>query len=113
MYGTMILDPIEPEPFQYDRDYVVILSEWSHESAEEMLDSLKKFSGYYNYQKRDAQEFLSDASRRGFWPTLRNYVMWDEMRMDPTDFADVTGSTLHLPHERASTNRTIGPGCFG
>jgi CopA family copper-resistance protein len=94
MYGPMILDPIEPEPFQYDRDYVVILSEWSDESAEDMLDNLKKLSGYYNYQKRDAREFLLDAARRGFWPTLRNYVMWDEMRMDPTDFADVTGSTF-------------------
>ena len=94
MYGPMILDPIESEPFQYDRDYVVILSEWSDESAEDMLNNLKKFSGYYNYQKRDAREFLSDAARRGLWPTLRNYVMWDEMRMDPTDFADVTGSTF-------------------
>jgi CopA family copper-resistance protein len=94
MYGPMILDPIEPEPFQYDRDYVVILSEWSDESAEDMLNNLKKFSGYYNYQKRDAREFLLDAARWGFWPTLRNYVMWDEMRMDPTDFADVTGSTF-------------------
>ena len=94
MYGAMILDPIEPEPLQYDRDYVVILSEWSDESAEDMLDHLKKFSGYYNYQKRDAQEFLLDAERRGFWSALHNYVMWDEMRMDPTDFADVTGSTF-------------------
>lgn len=94
MYGPMILDPIEPELFQYERDYVVILSEWSDESAEDMLDNLKKFSGYYNYQKRDAREFLQDAVRRGLWPTLRNYVMWDEMRMDPTDFADVTGSTF-------------------
>jgi CopA family copper-resistance protein len=94
MYAPMILDPIEPEPFQYDRDYVVILSEWSTESAEAMLDNLKKMSGYYNYQKRDAREFLLDAARWGFWPALRNYVMWDEMRMDPTDFADVTGSTF-------------------
>jgi len=94
MYGAMILDPIEPEPFQYDREHVVMLSEWSFESAEVMLDNLKKFSGYYNFQKRDAREFLSDAARWGFWPALRNYVMWDEMRMDPTDFADVTGSTF-------------------
>jgi len=94
MYGAMILDPIEPEPFQYDRDYVVMLSEWSGESSEVMLDNLKKFSGYYNFQKRDAREFLADAVRWGLWPALRNYVMWDEMRMDPTDFADVTASTF-------------------
>lgn len=94
MYAPMILDPIEPEPFPYDREYVVMLSEWSVESTEVMFDKLKKSSGYYNYQKRDAQEFLLDAAQRGFWAALRNYVMWDEMRMDPTDFADVTGSAF-------------------
>jgi CopA family copper-resistance protein len=94
MYGPMILDPIEPDPFQYDREYVVMLSEWSGESSEAMMDHLKKSSGYYNFQKRDAQEFLSDAKRWGFWSAMRNYVMWDEMRMDPTDFADVTGATF-------------------
>lgn len=94
MYAPLILDPVEPEPFQYDREYVVMLSEWSLESPEGMLDNLKKSSGYYNFQKRDAKGFLSDVARWGLWPTLRNYVMWDEMRMDPTDFADVTGSTF-------------------
>ncbi|MBH0201774.1 MAG: copper resistance system multicopper oxidase [Nitrospira sp.] len=94
MYAPMILDPAEPEPFLYDREYVVLLSEWSVESPEGMLDNLKKSSGYYNFQKRDAKSFLSDAARWGLWPALQNYVMWDEMRMDPTDFADVTGSTF-------------------
>jgi CopA family copper-resistance protein len=94
MYGAMILDPVEPDPFEYDREYIVMLSEWSLESAEVMMDNLKKSSGYYNYQKRDAREFISDARMRGFWSAMRNYVMWDEMRMDPTDFADVTGWTF-------------------
>ena len=94
MYGAMIIDPIEPDPFQYDWEYVVLLSEWSLESTEVMMDHLKKSSGYYNFQKRDAREFLADAKRWGLWPTMRNYVMWDEMRMDPTDFADVTGATF-------------------
>jgi CopA family copper-resistance protein len=94
MYGAMIIDPVEPDPVQYDREYIIILSEWSDESADVMMDHLKKSSGYYNYQKRDAREFVSDAKRWGFWPAMRNYVMWDEMRMDPTDFSDVTGSTF-------------------
>lgn len=94
MYAPMILDPLEPEPFHYDRDYVVMLSEWTFESAEAVFDNLKKFSGYYNFQKRAAPEFFSDVGRWGLWPALQNYLMWDRMRMDPTDFADVTGSTL-------------------
>ncbi len=91
VYGPMIIDPIEPEPFGYERDYVVMLSDWSFESPEALLSNLKKQGGYYNFQKRAAGEFLTDVRRMGFWPAIRNYLMWDQMRMDPTDFADVTG----------------------
>ena len=30
----------------------------------------------------------------GLWTAIQNYLMWDRMRMDPTDFADVTGYTF-------------------
>ena len=93
MYAPMILDPIESEPFQYDREYVVMLSDWSFESPEALLANLKKLGGYYNFQKRAAGEFLADVRRMGLWPAIQNYLMWDQMRMDPTDFADVTGYT--------------------
>ncbi|MDR4481386.1 MAG: copper resistance system multicopper oxidase [Nitrospira sp.] len=91
LYAPMIIDPIEPEPFRYDREYVVMLSDWSFESPETLLSNLKKQGGYYNFQKRTSGEFLTDVSRLGFWPALQNYLMWDQMRMDPTDFADITG----------------------
>jgi CopA family copper-resistance protein len=91
MYAPMIIDPIQPEPFQYDRDYVVMLSDWSFESPHTLLSNLKKRAGYYNFQKRTAREFFADIARSGLWPTLVNYLRWDRMRMDPTDFADVTG----------------------
>jgi len=94
MYAPMILEPLEPEPFHYDRDYVVMLSEWTFEPAEAIFDNLKKLSGYYNFQKRAAREFFTDVAQSGLWPTLQNYLMWDRMRMDPTDFADVTGYTF-------------------
>jgi CopA family copper-resistance protein len=93
MYAPMIIDPIELEPFQYDRDYVVMLSDWSFDSPEALFSNLKKQGGYYNYQKRAAGEFLTDVRRMGIWPAIQNYLMWDQMRMDPTDFADVTGYT--------------------
>jgi CopA family copper-resistance protein len=94
MYAPMIIDPLKPEPFQYDREYVVMLSDWSFESPEALLSNLKKQGGYYNFQKRAAGEFLTDVGRMGFWPALQNYLSWDQMRMDPTDFADVTGYTF-------------------
>ena len=94
MYAPMIIDPIEPEPFRYERDYVVMLSDWSFESPETLLPNLKKQGGYYNFQKRTAGEFFTDVRRMGLWPAIQNYLMWDQMRMDPTDFADVTGYTF-------------------
>jgi CopA family copper-resistance protein len=93
MYAPMIIDPVEPEPFRYDRDYVVMLSDWSFESPEALFSNLKKQGGYYNYQKRAAGEFFTDVGRMGLWPAIQNYLMWDQMRMDPTDFADITGYT--------------------
>jgi CopA family copper-resistance protein len=94
MYAPMIIDPIEPEPFRYERDYVVMLSDWSFESSETLFSNLKKQGGYYNFQKRAAGEFLTDVRRMGLWTAIKNYLMWDRMRMDPTDFADVTGYTF-------------------
>jgi CopA family copper-resistance protein len=94
MYAPMIIDPIQPEPFQYDRDYVVMLSDWSFESPHTLLSNLKKEAGYYNFQKRTVAEFAADVRRQGWWATVQNYLAWDRMRMDPTDFADVTGYTF-------------------
>ena len=94
MYAPLIVDPAEPDPFPYDRDYVVMLSDWTVESPESLMANLKKLPGYYNFQRRTLAEFLTDTSRMGWWPALQDYLMWDQMRMDPTDIADVTGSTF-------------------
>lgn len=94
MYAPMILDPLQPDPFHYDQDYVVMLSDWTFESPESVFANLKKLPGYYNFQQRTAGEFFSNIANWGVWATLRNYLMWDQMRMDPTDFADVTGYTF-------------------
>ena len=94
MYAPLVVDPIEPEPFQYDREYVVILSDWTSEAPGTLFANLKKLPGYYNFQRRTLEEFFADASRMGWWPALQDYLAWDEMRMDPTDFADVTGHTF-------------------
>ncbi|MDI3467727.1 MAG: Multicopper oxidase [Nitrospira sp.] len=94
MYAPMILDPLRPEPFHYDRDYVVMLSDWTFESPEAVLSHLKKQPAYYNFQERTAGEFFSNIANWGLRATLKNYLMWEQMRMNPTDFADVTGYTF-------------------
>jgi CopA family copper-resistance protein len=91
VYAPLIIDPIEPEPHAYDREYVVLLSDWTFEDPHRIVANLKKQAGYYNFQKRTAVDFFSDLARKGIGSTLSDYLQWSEMRMDPTDFADASG----------------------
>jgi CopA family copper-resistance protein len=93
LYFPLILDPLEPEPFHYDRDYVVMLSDWSFESPETIISKLKKQAGYYNFQRRTLRDFFRDTQNNGWLATVKDRLSWSKMRMDPTDFADVTGYT--------------------
>jgi CopA family copper-resistance protein len=93
VYMPLLIDPIEPEPFRYDRDYVILLSDWSFESPATIISKLKKQAGYFNYQKRTVGDFVRDTSNNGFAATFKERLSWSKMRMDPTDFADVTGYT--------------------
>ncbi|OLF54106.1 copper resistance system multicopper oxidase [Pseudomonas chlororaphis] len=93
VYGPLVIDAREPEPFQYDRDYVVMLSDWSDEAPERLMHILKKQSGYYNFHKRTVGDFIEDVSRDGWAATLADRKMWAQMNMSPTDLADVSGHT--------------------
>lgn len=92
-YGPLIIDPIEPEPFEYDREYVVMLSDWTFEDPLRILDNLKKNSTFYNYQRRTVGDFFRDVERAGVRATIADRMAWSKMRMSPIDIADVTGST--------------------
>ncbi|MDZ7778853.1 MAG: copper resistance system multicopper oxidase [Gemmatimonadota bacterium] len=92
-YGALIIDPAEPEPFEYDRDYVVVLSDWTFEDPYRIMARLKKVPHYYNRQKRTVFDFIRDAGDQGFGAALSDRLMWGGMRMDPTDIADITGAT--------------------
>ncbi len=89
-YGSMIIDPIVPDPVRCDREYVIMLSDWSFSSVESMIGKLKKQPGYFNFQRRTLVDFIRDGLRKGWGATLDDYLMWARMRMDPTDLADVT-----------------------
>ncbi len=93
MYGALIVDPSEPEPFGYDRDHVVMLSDWTDENPDRVFAKLKKQAHYYNLHQRTLGDFVRDVRGRGFGSTVSDRLAWGEMRMTPTDLADVTGAT--------------------
>jgi len=92
-YGPLIVDPADEDPVEYDREYPVVLSDWTFESPYEVLNNLKKMEGYYNYQRRDMDEFMSDVKKRGFGNAAKDYLAFGRMRMSATDITDVTGAT--------------------
>ena len=93
LYGPLVIEPREPEPFTYDREHVVMLTDWTDESPARVFAKLKKQSDYYNLQQRTAGDFFRDVRTQGLKSTLADRKMWGEMRMNPTDLADVSGST--------------------
>ena len=93
VYGPLVIDAKEPEPFQYDRDYVVMLTDWTDEDAVGLMKTLKKQSDYYNYNKLTVGDFIHDVSEKGWGSTIADRKMWAEMKMNPTDLADVSGAT--------------------
>jgi len=93
LYGALVIDPIEPEPFSYDRDYVVMLSDWTDLDPARLFARLKKMSMYDNYYQRTVGDFFRDAKRDGLAPTIDDRRMWGEMRMSPTDLSDVNANT--------------------
>ncbi|MCD1640565.1 copper resistance system multicopper oxidase [Pseudomonas stutzeri] len=93
VYGPLIIDPEEPEPFAYDRDYVVFLSDWTDESPARVLAKLKKRSDYYNQGRRTLGDFIDDVADNGWTDTISERWAWAKMNMSPTDLADISGAT--------------------
>jgi len=93
VYGPLIIDPEEPEPFAYDRDYVVFLSDWTDESPARVLAKLKKRSDYYNRGRRTLGDFIDDVADNGWTDTISERWAWAKMNMSPTDLADISGAT--------------------
>lgn len=109
VYGPLVIDAKEPEPFQYDRDYVVMLTDWTDEDAVDLMKTLKKQSDYYNYNKPTVGDFILDVSEKGWGSTVADRKMWAEMKMNPTDLADVSGSTYtYLMNGQAPNSNWTG-----
>lgn len=109
VYGPLVIDAKEPEPFQYDRDYVVMLTDWTDEDPVGLMKTLKKQSDYYNYNKPTVGDFIHDVSEKGWGATVADRKMWAEMKMNPTDLADVSGATYtYLMNGQAPNSNWTG-----
>lgn len=93
MYGAIIIDPAGADPIRADREYVLQLSDWTDEDPMRVFEKLKMQSDYYNYNQPTAIDFFRDVSRDGLKVAYNKRKMWNEMRMSPTDLADISAYT--------------------
>ncbi|MGJ7550567.1 copper resistance system multicopper oxidase [Pseudomonas alloputida] len=93
VYGAIVIEPREPEPHTYQRDHVLLFSDWSDQAPEALLATLKKQSDAFNYHKRTVGDFVSDVADKGWGNTVDERLAWARMRMSPTDLADISAAS--------------------
>lgn len=93
VYGAIIIEPKEKEPFGYDNEYVITLSDWSDEKPESVYRKLKLVPDYYNFKQRTVGDFFDEVKEKGFFAAFNDRKMWNEMAMTDRDLSDVTGYT--------------------
>jgi len=93
LYGPLVIEPAGPDRYPTDRDYVVMLSDWTDENPDRIYAKLKKQSDYYNFAQPTAPDFFRDVREKGLGQALAMRKMWNEMRMNPTDLGDVSAYT--------------------
>src|SRR6056297_2770867 len=108
-YGPLVIDPAEPDPFSYERDYAVVLSDWTFDDPAEIMRNLKVAEGYYNYNQRTVADFFADVENMGWQAAWQKSAMWGQMRMTPRDILDVTGAEYtYLINGKASSGNWTG-----
>lgn len=94
MYGALIIEPRDSDPLRADREHVVQLSDWTDDDPMSVFSRLKTQSDLYNFNQPTLGDFLGDVSSRGLGGALERRKMWNQMRMNPTDLADLSAATL-------------------
>ena len=93
MFGTIVIDPARGDSIRADREYIVQFSDWTDEDPHRVMSKLKMQSDYYNFNQPTVADFFRDVSNEGLSGALAKREMWNQMRMNPTDLADISGYT--------------------
>lgn len=94
MYGALIIEPRAGERHHTDQDHVVQLSDWTDENPMHAFSKLKVQSDIYNFSQPTFFDFTRDVSNMGLQAALEKRQMWNQMRMNPTDLADLSAATF-------------------
>jgi len=93
LYGAIVILPKEKECLDYDKDFVIQLSDWSDTPPDTIYSNLKKSPDYYNYIQRTVGDFTDEVGKVGLSSAWQRRKMWNKMRMSNRDLSDVSGYT--------------------
>ncbi|UUO22914.1 copper resistance system multicopper oxidase [Colwellia sp. M166] len=94
MYGALIIEPREKDIISADKDHVILLSDWTDENPMDVFGKLKVQGDTYNFNQPTVPEFFDDVASSSVANALQRREMWNKMRMNPTDLADLSASTM-------------------
>ena len=93
LYGAIVIDPIAPPPYRFDREHVLLLSDWTDLDGAALYRRMKKMAMHDNTYQQTLGELVRDARRDGLRATLAERAQWARMRMTPTDISDINANT--------------------
>jgi CopA family copper-resistance protein len=93
LVGALIVERRDKDSIECDKEYVVVLSDWTDTNPETIFSNLKQQSDYYNYHRPTVPNFFSEAQKKGLRSTISDRLAWARMNMSPTDISDVSGAT--------------------
>lgn len=109
LLGAMVIEPKNGERHQADREHVILLSDWTDLDPAYLLTKLKKHSHFDNQHKPTLLKLMQDIKQQGFSQAVQLRQMWNQMRMSPTDFADLSaGSYSYLINGNAPAQNWTG-----
>lgn len=104
MFGAIVIEPKGRERHPVAEDHVVVLSDWTYKNPHTLLKLLKQRADFDNYHLPDFKKLLADIAQTDLKTAMDKHKMWNQMRMMPTDFSDLTGENTftYLINGRAS-----------
>lgn len=112
--GPIVIHPKDTDQAPADREYIIVLNDWTFEDPHRIMNVLKKMSDYYNFSERTVEDFREDVAQKGLSTTLGDRLAWGNMRMSPRDISDVSGYTysylMNGMHPDANWTGLFAPG---
>ncbi len=85
VYGAIVIAPADGESLSISQDKAVVLSDWTDESPDKVIRTLKSGNEYYNWKKGTVQSIQGAVAKN----SVADFIKRSWMRMPPMDLSDV------------------------